>query len=80
MSGRKLIFAVNLPSKLFRATVAIANTESLEYLHALYDTYLDHMQAKLEPNCIARNVQNFEVFDKKSSLLKPFSTKALTPF
>ena len=58
-------FAENLPLKLFRATVAIADTESLESLHTLFATYLDHMLAKFVPNCIVRNVQNFEVFDKK---------------
>ena len=55
----KSIFGVNLPLKLFRASVANANTESLKSLHILFDTYLDYMLAKFEPNRIVRNVQNF---------------------
>ena len=63
----KSIFAVNLPLKLFRATVANADTESLKSLHTLFDTYFDHMLAKFEPNCMVRNVQNFQLFDKERS-------------
>ena len=43
-------FSENLPLKLFRATVANADTESLKSLHTLFDTYLDHTLAKFEPN------------------------------
>ena len=56
------------------------DTESLKALHTLFDTYLEHMLEKFEPNRIVRKVQNCEHFDKKSSSLTPFSTKALTPF
>ena len=63
----KSIFAENLPLQLFHSTVANADTESLRPLHTLFDTYLDHMLAKFEPNCVVRNVQSFELFDKKSS-------------
>ena len=69
-------FAENLHSKLFRATVANADTESLRILHTLFDTYLDHMLAKFEPNRIARIAQNFELFDRNLSFLRPFSAKA----
>ena len=55
---RKSIFAVNLPSKLFRATIANANTTSLKSLLTLFDTNLDYMLAKSEPNRTVRNVQN----------------------
>ena len=54
---RKSIFAVNFPLKLFPATVANANTESLKSLYTLFDSYLDYMLAKFEPNRIFRNVQ-----------------------
>ena len=64
----KSIFAVNLPLKLFRATVANADIESLKSLHTLFDTYLDHMLVKFEQNCISQTTRNFELFDKKAGL------------
>ena len=49
-----------LSLKLFRATVVNAYTGVLKlFLHALFDTYLDHIQ-----NRMIRNVQNFELLDK----------------
>ena len=42
----KSIFAVDLPLKLFHATVSNANTESLKSFHTLFATYLDYMLAK----------------------------------
>ena len=62
---RKSISRVNLPLKLFCATVANADTGSLKFLHTLFDTYLDHMLTKFEANRMALNVQNFSFFDKK---------------
>ena len=64
MSDQKIIFSVNLALKLFRATVANADIGSLKSLHALFDTYLDHMLANFEPKRIVQNVFNFVVFDK----------------
>ena len=61
----KSIFAVNLPLKFFRATVANADTGSLESLHTLFDTHLDHMLYKSETNRMVRNVQNFSFLIKK---------------
>ena len=58
----KSIFAENLPLHFFHAAIANADTESLKSLHTLFDTYLDHMLAKFEPNYIIRNVQNFKLF------------------
>ena len=56
MHGETLdFFAVNLPLKLFRTTVA--NTESLKSLHTLFHTYLDYVLEKFEPNRIVRNIQ-----------------------
>ena len=63
----KLIFAVNLHLELFRATVANADAGRLKSPHTLFDTYFKHMLAKFEPNHMVRNVQNCDVFDKKSS-------------
>ena len=56
----KYIFAVNLPSKLFRATVA----------NTLFDIlkYLDYMLPKFEPNCIVQNVRNLSFWTKKKEL------------
>ena len=71
----KLIFAVNLQLELFRATVANADTGRLKSLHTLFDTYFDHIMAKIGPNHMVQHVQNYDVFDKKSSFLKPFLTK-----
>ena len=47
------IFAENLPLKLFRATVANADSESLKSLRTLFDKYLDQILAKFEPNRLA---------------------------
>ena len=52
------------------------DTESLKYLHALFDTYLDHMHAKFEPNCIVGNVQNLELFWQKIEFLKNIFDKS----
>ena len=46
----KSIFAVNLPFNLCRDTIANADTGSLKSLHTLFDTYLNHMLVKFEPN------------------------------
>ena len=61
----KSIFAVNLPFKLFPATVANADIGSLKSLHTLFDKYLDHMLAKFEQNYMVQPTRNFELFDKK---------------
>ena len=61
MSDRKSIFAVNLPLKLVRATIAYGDIGSQKSLH-LFDKYFDHMMAKFELNLMVRNVQYFELF------------------
>ena len=61
----KSIFAVNLPLKLFPATVANADIGSLKSLHTLFDKYLDHMLVKFEQNRMVQTTRNFELFDKK---------------
>ena len=66
----KSIFAINLPLKPFRATVANTKAASLKSLHNLFDTYLDYMLAKFEPHRIVQNVQNLGFLDKKLSSFK----------
>ena len=68
--------AVNLPLTLYRATIANPDTGFLKSLCTLFDTYLDHILAKFEPNCIVQNVQNFELFDKNPSFFKTILTKS----
>ena len=71
----KSIFAVNLPLKLFPATVANADIGSLKSLHTLFNKYLDHMLVKFEQNCMVQTTRNLELFDKKMGFLKPLLTK-----
>ena len=61
----KSIFAVNLPLKLFTATVANADIGSQKSLHTLFDTYLDHMLVEFEQNCMVQTTRNLELYDKK---------------
>ena len=49
---------------VFYATIADADIGSLKSLHTLFDKYLDQMLVKFEQNCMVRNIQNFELFDK----------------
>ena len=76
----KSIFAVNLLLKLFPATVANANIASLKSLHTFLIKCLYYMLVKFEQSRIVQTTRNFKLFDKKLSFLKPFLTKALTPF
>ena len=75
MSDRKSIFTVNLSLKLYSATIANADIESLKFVHTSFDTYSDHMLAKYEANRMAQSVQNFEFFVKKRRFLKTILTK-----
>ena len=77
---QKSNFAVNLPLKLLRAIVAYAGTGSRKSLHTLFDTYLDHILTKFEPNRMVRNVQKFEFLDKNPTFKKNIFDKELTPF
>ena len=60
------MFTANLPLKLFGATVANADTASLKFLHTLFNTCLDHIQAKFKPNRMVQKLQNVELYDKKT--------------
>ena len=65
MPDRKSIFAVNLPLKLFRATVANADIGSLKSLHKFLYKCLYHMLVKFDQNRMVQTTRNFELFDKK---------------
>ena len=71
----KAFFAVNFPLKLFPATVANADIGSLKSLHTFLKQCLYHMLVKFEQNRLVETTQNFELFDKKPVILKPFLTK-----
>ena len=71
----KSVSALNLPLKLFPATVANANIGSLKSVCSLFAKYLDHMLGKFEQNCMVQTTRSFELFDKKPGFLKPFLTK-----
>ena len=75
----KSIFTVNLPIKLFHATVANADTENLKSLHTLFDAYLDNIPAKFEPNRMIRNVQNFQFFWTKTWVFKTHFRQTFNP-
>ena len=62
MSDWKTFFTANFPLKLYRATVANADTGSLKFLHTIFDTYLDNMLAIFQPKSIFQNVQSLRVF------------------
>ena len=70
-------FALNLPFKLFPATVANADIESPKSFHTLFDKCSDYMLVKFDQNRMVQNIQNFELFDKKCLTI---FDKALTPF
>ena len=66
---RKSIFAVNLPLKLFCATVVNADLESPRSLHTLFRKCLYHILVKFEQNRRVQNIRNFGLFDKKTGFL-----------
>ena len=67
MCDLKTNFCSKFAIKTFRATIANADTGILKSLCTLFDTYLNHILAKFEPNRMVQNVQKFEVLDKKPS-------------
>ena len=71
----KSIFAVNLPLKLFPATVASTDIGSLKSLHTFLKKCLYHKLVKFEQNRMVQTTQNFELFDKNRFFFKPFLTK-----
>ena len=75
--SEKTIFAVNLLLKLFPATVANADIESLKTLHTLFDKYLNPMVVQFGQNYMVQTTRNL---DLKNGFLKTVFDKALTPF
>ena len=63
MPDRKVNFGVDLPLKLFRATVANADIGSLKSLHTFLTKCLYHMLVKFEQNRMVQTTRNFELFD-----------------
>ena len=61
----KSIFAVDLPRKLFRATVANADIGSLKTLHRFLKKCLYHMLVKFEQNRMVQITRNSELFEKR---------------
>ena len=59
----KSIFVVNLPLKLFCATVANTDIGSLKSLHTFLKICLYHMAVKFQQNRMVQTTQNFELFD-----------------
>ena len=72
----KSVFAANLPLKLFRASVANTDIESLKSLQTSLLECLYHMLVKFVPNCMVQTTRNFELFDKKA-FFKIIFNKAL---
>ena len=78
--NQKIIFAVNLPPKLFHATVCNSDIGSLKSLHTFLTKCLFHMLVKFEQNRMVQTARNFELFDKNVGFLKTIFDKALAPF
>ena len=66
----KTMFAVNLPLKLFPATVANADIESPKSLQKFLKKCLYCMLVKFVQNRMVQSTRNFELFDKKTGFLK----------
>ena len=67
----------NLPLKLFPATVANADIDSLKSLHTLFGKHLDHMLVKFEQNVWSKLHEILSFLTKKNPgfFFKPFLTK-----
>ena len=81
----KLFFAVNLPLKLFPATVANAVIGSLKSPHTFLKKCLYHILVKFEQNCMVQTTRDVGLFDtktkqNKTGLFKTIFDKALRPF
>ena len=69
-------FEVNLPFKLFRATVANADIVTLK---TLFDKYVDHVLVKFEQNRMIQTTRSFEFLIKNRVFITNFD-KELTLF
>ena len=80
MCDRKLIFAVYLPLKPFRVTVASSDIESQKSLHTFLKTYLFHVLVKFEHNRTVRTTRVMSFLIKTGSIFfKTNFDKVLTP-
>ena len=75
MPDRKIIFAVNLPLKLFRATAVYADIGSLKFLHTFLKKCSYHILVKFKQNPMVQTIRNFELFDKNKQTNKQNKTK-----
>ena len=73
ITDRKTIFGVNLPLKLFPATVANDDIRSLKSLHTFLKDCLYHMLLKFEQNLMIQSTRHFELFMKKKQTKNRFS-------
>ena len=80
MPDRKINFCINLPLKLFRATVANADLGILKSLQTILKTCLYHVLVKFEQNRTVQTTRNFELFVKKTGFFISIFDKELTPF
>ena len=69
------VFAVNLPLKLFHATIANADIGSLKSLHTFLTKCLYHMLVKCEQNRMVQITRNFELFDNNNKKKKRIKKK-----
>ena len=68
----KSFFTVNLPLKLFRATVAKAGIESIKSLHTFLKKMFVPLASEFEQIRMVKTTRNFELFDKKNCFFRPF--------
>ena len=55
-----------LLNQAFYNIITDADFGSCKSFHTLFDKYLDHKLVKFEQNRKVRNIQNFELFSKKT--------------
>ena len=74
MSDRRMNVCNQFGVKTFPCHHCKASIGSLEILPTLLDTCLENMLMKYEQNRMVKNIQNFELFNRKP-FLKLFLTK-----
>ena len=68
----KPIFAVNLPLKLFRDTVANVDIGSLNCLHTFLKKCLYHMLVKFDQNRMFQTTRHFDLYNKNQVFYNHF--------
>ena len=80
MPDLKNNFSSKFAIKTFPCYVANADTGILKSPCTLFDTYLDHILAKFELNCMVQNVQNYEALEQNPKFFKTILTKSWRHF